>query len=103
MMIIRKEQFVGPQCFREQGFINQMTVHLCTCVSKELAELDDSPLQWRIAGVMLKARSYDLHSKQDICRFLNLCAMFSCDFDEQFGNSWMHAQDTPKQTSGISA
>lgn len=103
MMIIGKEQFVGPQCFRERGFINQMTVHLCTCVFKELAELDDSPLQWRIAGVMFKARSYDLHSKQDTCRFLNLCAIFGCSFDEQIGNNRMQAQDARMHVSGVLA
>ncbi len=91
MLRIRQEQLDVLMRAQEKKFIKEMAAHLRTYFEVGMAALADEDLRQHIERAFAKARGYGLTSKQDLCRFLNLCASHGWDFDEQPHSAWMRA------------
>ena len=88
-MIVRSEQLAALGRVREAQFIGEMVIHLRSHFPREVAELDDDGLRARIEASLSRARGYALSSKQDCIRFLNLCASFGWNFDQEPSRPWI--------------
>jgi len=58
-----------------------MCDHLRAHFSAEVSEMTPAELHEAVRMAIARARVYRLTSARDICRFLNLCAVFGWEFD----------------------
>jgi hypothetical protein len=85
MLIIREAQYAALSKHRSTDFGQRMASHLRLYFPDDVAALDDTELRAAIDGAIQRARGHGLISARDLCRFLNLCAIFGWNFDDDNG------------------
>ena len=89
MLQIRQEQLATITHAGRERFVARMASHVRLYFASAVESLDDQALHGLVERTASRARDYGLASEQDVCRFLNLCAVYGWDFDEQPDNRWM--------------
>ena len=82
MQTIRRIQLDALALARFRSFVERMCRHLRTEFGEEVGEMNEAELRHAVESGISRARAYGLRSAQDLCRFLNLCAVFGWEFDE---------------------
>ncbi len=92
MLVIRPEQLHALRLPRRQQFILEMAAHLRRHFPVRIAPDSDDILFARIDAALLRAASFELSSRQDLSRFLNLAAFLGWDFLDLPENAWMSSR-----------
>lgn len=92
MLVIRPEQLHALRIPRQQQFILEMTAHLRRHFPDRTGPDSDEALAARIEAALLRATGFQLSSRQDLSRFLNLSAFLGWDFLDLPDNAWMSAR-----------
>jgi len=80
-------------------FVESMCLHLRNVFPKIVASLDDQAVKCRVEYTLRRAAVFGLSSRQDLCRYLNLAALFGWDFDRNPHRAWMRHYLTDEQVS----
>jgi hypothetical protein len=102
MLTIRNTQMKTlGQCQREQ-FIGDMLDHLYRYFPAVAWLLTPDELRHKVDTLIERAAQYQLTSRQEVCRFLNLAATYGWEFDSDADLLWMRSilNDTSLTRSG---
>jgi len=80
-------------------FVESMCLHLRQFFPESVPFLDDQAVRCRVEYTLRRAAVFGLSSRQDLCRYLNLAALFGWDFDRNPHRAWMHCYLTDDQVS----
>lgn len=90
MLIIRHAQLqVMAQPSRKQ-FTEEMLSHLYLYFPTQAWLLTREELRIQVSGLIDRAAHYQLTSRQQVCRFINLAATYGWAFDSDPDLLWMH-------------
>ncbi len=90
MLIIRKEQLKAFSNTQERRFTTEMVEHLKTNFPAETEEMDSDALHEYVETAFEAAKKYEITSRQDLCRFLNLTMFYGMEFEDNKDKHWMH-------------
>lgn len=99
MLILRKEQIAALSGAKADRFTDEMANHLRSTFPEETAGMDSAALQGYIEKVFDAAKKYNLSSRQDLCRFLNITMLFGMEFENVEARHWMHEYLTDERIS----
>lgn len=90
MFTIRKEQIYKLKEISINEFVLDMIDHVRIYFPEETEPFDNESLEEFIRKILEKAKSYDLKSERDVCKFINLVMVFGFDFDTNSDTIWMY-------------
>ncbi len=90
MFVIRKHQMEALARSQEERFRQEMVDHVKTYFPEARARMNDAALHRHVAEVLDKASTFELTSRRDLCRFLNLTMVCGKDFDTARKTRWIH-------------
>ena len=80
--LIRLAQLAAMRQHGSGAFATRMMAHLRQHFPEELASLKDGHLLAAVEEAIQRGHRHGLTSARDLCRFLNLCAVFGWSFDD---------------------
>ncbi|OLS59168.1 hypothetical protein [Pseudomonas putida] len=89
MLLIRDTQLQALAQMPRARFIENMLSHLYTHFPAQAWLLTRDELRDQISELVDRAASYQLTSRQQVCRFINLAATYGWAFDSDPERSWM--------------
>lgn len=92
MLVIRNEQMDALAQPARFAFINEMISHMQQHFPELLVGMVTADIYHRIDCSVRQAAGFELISRRDVCRFLNLCGVYGWDFLDAPENQWMLAQ-----------
>jgi hypothetical protein len=82
MVVIRQEQFVAFSQFEMRKFEDWMIEHLQKFFPVQFAELGHGAVRQLIQCGIQRAATYDIRSRRDVCKYIDLMVVFGPDFDK---------------------
>lgn len=89
MLLIRDAQRLALAQVPRELFIRNMLSHLYTFFPAQAWLLTRDELRDQVSELVDRAASYQLTSRQQVCRFINLAATYGWAFDTDPELSWM--------------
>lgn len=87
-MIVRPEQMAALQQAAQQNFQQRLGEHLRQFFPEQYQGLDQAALQQAVQHAVDRARSYDILSERDICKYADVMSAFGRDFDTSPATAW---------------
>jgi hypothetical protein len=88
MLIIRQAQFAVLSQNETRKFENWMSAHLYRFFPAECAAAGDDRVMETIRYGILRAAAHGVADKRDVCRYIDLMAVFGRDFDRDPKLRW---------------
>lgn len=88
MLTIRDEQFKAFSQAGVKKFEEWMLAHLRRFFPKECLVLGDAPVLETIRKGIDRAAAYEMTSKSDVCKYIDLMVVFGPDFDTDKRFPW---------------
>jgi hypothetical protein len=89
MLIIRNTQFRALSQQPREQFIEEMLGHLYSYFPAAAWLLTPEELRGQVNALIARAAAYQLTSRQQVCRFINLAATYGWQFDSDPDLLWM--------------
>jgi len=81
MIQLRVHQMQAIETQKFEQFVERMCIHLRREFPAEFEDTCETDLRETVRIAIARARHYRLSSARDLCRYLNLCAVFGWEFD----------------------
>ena len=89
MLTIRQQSLDAMAYQARRQFVSSMRAHLRDCFPEIYGGAPSRELDPLIEEAMREAARFSLHTRQDLCRFLNLCVALGWNFARRSENRWM--------------
>jgi hypothetical protein len=102
-MKLRREQMQAFSRAADRSFEQRMFGHVNRHFPKRCAELGEADVREYIRHGMQRARSYDIVSERDICKYVDLMFVYGRDYDTNPKYPWAAEILNDRRTTGPTA